>query len=261
MKAARLALAAIVTLGAGCTVTDRAPFHLQESTVASVHAALARGEITCTKLTQLYLERIEAYNLRGPTLRAILAVNPNAMKIAADMDRRYGDGASARGPLHCIPVILKDNFNTFDMPTSAGHVAMKDSVPPADAFSVDRMRKAGALILAKANLQELARGGMSKSSLGGQVLNPYRSHAHARWFERRHGCGHRVEYGRTGYRQRYRAVDPFSGIGEQSGRHSSDARTGEPCRRRSEQPHTRRDRPDYALRDGRGAAAERDGRL
>src|SRR6185295_4896690 len=59
------------------------------------------------------------------------------------------------------------------MPTSAGHVAMKDSVPPADAFSVDRMRKAGALILAKANLQELARGGMSKSSLGGQVLNPY----------------------------------------------------------------------------------------
>jgi amidase len=173
VNAARLALAAIVTLGAGCTVTDRAPFHLQEATVASVHAALARGEITCTKLTQLYIERIEAYNLRGPTLRAILTVNPNAMKIAADMDRRYGEGVSARGPLHCIPVILKDNFNTFDMPTSAGHVAMKDSVPPADAFSVDRMRKAGALILAKANLQELARGGMSKSSLGGQVLNPY----------------------------------------------------------------------------------------
>jgi len=173
VNAARLALAAIVTLGAGCAVTDRAPFQLQEATVASVHAALARGEITCTKLTQLYIERIEAYNLRGPTLRAILTVNPNAMKIAADMDRRYGDGASARGPLHCIPVILKDNFNTFDMPTSAGHVAMKDSVPPADAYSVDRMRRAGALILAKANLQELARGGMSKSSLGGQVLNPY----------------------------------------------------------------------------------------
>ncbi len=261
MKAARLALAAIVTLGAGCTVTDRAPFHLQESTVASVHAALARGEITCTKLTQLYIERIEAYNLRGPTLRAILTVNPNAMKIAADMDRRYGDGASARGPLHCIPVILKDNFNTFDMPTSAGHVAMKDSVPPADAFSVDRMRKAGALILAKANLQELARGGMSKSSLGGQVLNPYDLTRTPGGSSGGTGVAIASNMAVLGYRQRYRAVDPFSGIGEQSGRHSSDARTGEPCRRRSEQPHTRRDRPDYALRDGRGAAAERDGRL
>jgi Asp-tRNA(Asn)/Glu-tRNA(Gln) amidotransferase A subunit family amidase len=89
------------------------------------------------------------------------------------MDRRYKADRSSVGALHCIPVILKDNFNTADMPTTAGNVSMKDSRPPADAFTVARMRKAGALILAKSNLQEFARGGMSVSGLGGQVLNPY----------------------------------------------------------------------------------------
>src|SRR5919202_7057354 len=89
------------------------------------------------------------------------------------MDLMYAAIRSGTGALHCIPVILKDNFNTFDMPTTGGNVSMKDSVPPADAFTVERMRRAGALILGKANLQEFARGGMSKSSLGGQVLNPY----------------------------------------------------------------------------------------
>jgi Asp-tRNA(Asn)/Glu-tRNA(Gln) amidotransferase A subunit family amidase len=106
-------------------------------------------------------------------LRAILTVNPKAAEIAADMDRRYRANPSSVGPLHCIPIVLKDNFDTFDMPTSGGNVAMKTSQPKADAFTVDRLRKAGALIIAKTNLQEFARGGLSISSLGGQVLNPY----------------------------------------------------------------------------------------
>ena len=173
MTTTRAVIVTLSILGSGCAVSDRTPFHLQEATVGSVQSALARKEITCTQLTRLYLDRIEAYNLKGPTLRAIITVNPKALEVAAAMDRRYADNPSAMGPLHCVPIILKDNFNTFDMPTSSGHVAMKDSIPPADAFTVDRMRKAGALILAKANLQEFARGGMSRSSLGGQVLNPY----------------------------------------------------------------------------------------
>ena len=173
MTTTRAVIVTLSILGSGCAVSDRTPFHLQEATVGSVQGALARKEITCTQLTRLYLDRIEAYNLKGPTLRAIITVNPKALEVAAEMDRRYADNPSAMGPLHCVPIILKDNFNTFDMPTSSGHVAMKDSIPPADAFTVDRMRKAGALILAKANLQEFARGGMSRSSLGGQVLNPY----------------------------------------------------------------------------------------
>ena len=154
-------------------MTDHTPFRLQEATVASVHRALASGELTCTRLTQLYIDRIEAYNLKGPALRAILTVNPRARELAADMDRQYAAQRGAAGTLHCIPVVLKDNFNTVDMPTSAGHLSMRESMPGSDAFTVARMRKAGALILAKANLHELARGGMSVSSLGGQVLNPY----------------------------------------------------------------------------------------
>ena len=154
-------------------MTERSPFRFQEATIASIHEGLASGQVTCTQLTRFYLDRIEAYNLKGPSLRAIITVNPRAMEIAAEMDRGYAANPSGVGALHCIPTILKDNFNTVDMPTTGGNVSMKDSIAPADAFTVDRMRKAGALILAKANLQEFARGGMSVSSLGGQVRNPY----------------------------------------------------------------------------------------
>src|SRR3984893_10014064 len=148
-------------------------FRFQEATIAARHAALAAGELTCAQLTKLYLDRIAAYNMQGPALHAIITVNPRAMEIAAEMDRSYRASPATAGTLHCIPIIFKDNFNTFGMPTTGGNVSMKTSVPPADAFTVARIRKAGALILAKANLQEFARGGMSISSLGGQVRNPY----------------------------------------------------------------------------------------
>jgi len=162
-------LAAISSAGA----QPAQPFHLQEATIASIHAAFAAGQLTCAQLTKLYLDRIEAHNLRGPALRAVITVNPKAMDIAAELDRQYRANRTTVGPLHCVPIMLKDNFNTFDMPTSGGNIGMKTSQPTADAFTVDKMRKAGALILAKANLQEFARGGMSISSLGGQVRNPY----------------------------------------------------------------------------------------
>ena len=151
----------------------QAPFRLQEATIAAVRDAFAAGQLTCAQLARLYLDRIDAYNLRGPALHAIIAVNPKAMETAAEMDRQYSANPSGAGSLHCIPVILKDNFNTFDMPTTAGNTGMRASLPPADAFTVARMRKAGALVLAKANMSEFARGGMSLSSLGGQALNPY----------------------------------------------------------------------------------------
>ena len=159
--------------------TDQPPnsattaFHLQEATIASIHAAYASGQLTCAQLTRLYLNRIHAYNLRGPALRAIITVNPGAMELAETMDRAYAANHGNVGSLHGIPTILKDNFNTFDLPTTGGNLSMRDSVPPTDAFTVDRMRNAGALIIAKANLSEFARSGMSMSGLGGQVLNPY----------------------------------------------------------------------------------------
>jgi Asp-tRNA(Asn)/Glu-tRNA(Gln) amidotransferase A subunit family amidase len=149
------------------------PFHLQEATIAGIHRAFGSGQLTCVQLTKLYLDRIEAYNLKGPALHAIITVNPKAMETAAAMDRQYAANASAAGSLHCVPIVLKDNFNTADMPTTGGNVSMKTSQPAADAFTVAKLRSAGALIIGKANLQEFARGGMSVSSLGGQVLNPY----------------------------------------------------------------------------------------
>jgi Asp-tRNA(Asn)/Glu-tRNA(Gln) amidotransferase A subunit family amidase len=150
-----------------------APFHLQEATIAGIHSAFAAGRLTCAQLTRAYLDRIDAYNLKGPALRALITVNAKAMDVAAEMDRQYKANPSRVGSLHCVPIILKDNFNTADMPTTAGNVGMKNSQPSADAFTVAKIRSAGALILGKANMSEFARGGMSLSSLGGQVLNPY----------------------------------------------------------------------------------------
>jgi Asp-tRNAAsn/Glu-tRNAGln amidotransferase A subunit and related amidases len=151
----------------------QSPFHLQEATIAGIHQAFAARQLTCVQLAKLYLDRMEAYNLSGPALHAIIMVNPKALETAAQMDRQYAANPSAVGSLHCIPIVLKDNFNTADMPTTGGNVSMKNSQPAADAFTVAKLRRAGALIIAKTNLQEFARGGMSISSLGGQVLNPY----------------------------------------------------------------------------------------
>src|SRR6202158_429623 len=138
---------AMLTLPALPASAKQGPFRFQEATIASIHAALAAGELTCTQLTRLYLDRIAAYDMQGPALHAIITVNPKAMEIAAEMDRSYRANPPSAGPLHCIPIIFKDNFNTFDMPTTGGNVSMKISTPPADAFTVARLSSAGALIL------------------------------------------------------------------------------------------------------------------
>ena len=169
-----LALAAL-TVPVSYAAAQQVPnsFRFQEATIAGIRDAFAAGQLTCAQLTKLYLARIDAYDRRGPSLHAIITVNPRAMETATEMDRQYAANRSGVGPLHCIPIILKDNFDTSDMPTTAGNIAMKNSLPPADAFAVQKIRKAGALILVKANMSEFARGGMSLSSLAGQVLNPY----------------------------------------------------------------------------------------
>jgi len=147
-------------------------FSVVEATIASVHAALAAGEATCVDVVRACLDRIEAYDTRGPALRAILTVNPRALSVAAEMDGRRAAGAPLP-PLHGIPLILKDNFDTADMPTTGGAVTFARTVPARDAFVVTRLRDAGAIIVAKANQTELALNGSSVSSLGGQALNPY----------------------------------------------------------------------------------------
>src|SRR5262250_334017 len=144
----------------------------EEATISSIHAALSAREVTCVQVIQAYLNRIEAYDHRGPALNSIITINPHALETAAEMDRL--DTATVRQrPLHCIPVILKDNYDTADMPTTGGSLTLAKLVPAADGFVVKRLRQAGAIVVAKANLMELAWSGTTVSSLGGQTRNPY----------------------------------------------------------------------------------------
>src|SRR5262249_47962940 len=119
-------------------------------------------------------DRIEAYDKKGPALNAIIMVNPNALAVADALDAKYAQSSFA-GPLHCVPVIVKDNFNTVDMPTSAGSLSLKGSMPPSDAFQVRKLREAGALILAKSNMAEFAWSPFETvgSLLPGYTRNPY----------------------------------------------------------------------------------------
>ena len=146
---------------------------VEGATIASVTRAFADGSLTCRVLVQGYLARIEAYDDRGPGLNALITVNPQALAEAEAMDSAFRQDRTAVGPLHCVPVVLKDNYDTADLPTTGGSRTLAGSRPPRDAFTVKKLRDAGALILAKANLQELAMGGNTVSSLGGQTRNPY----------------------------------------------------------------------------------------
>ena len=145
---------------------------LDEASVRGVHAALDSGKVTCTQVVEHYLDRIDAFDDRGPAVHAIITVNRRALETAAEMDR-LDRAARARRPLHCIPVVLKDNFHTAEMPTTGGSVTFKNLQTPDDGFVVKKLRDAGAIIVAKANLHELARAGTTVSSLGGQTKNPY----------------------------------------------------------------------------------------
>jgi Asp-tRNA(Asn)/Glu-tRNA(Gln) amidotransferase A subunit family amidase len=144
-------------------------FDVIEATVEDVHAAIEAGGLTVRSLVDRYLARIDAYD---DELNAILRVNPRARERADELDARYRD-AGFVGPLHGVPVILKDNHDTHDMPTTAGSKALAESRPPRDAFVVERIRDAGGVVVAKANLQELSFGVDTISSLGGATRNAY----------------------------------------------------------------------------------------
>jgi amidase len=156
-------------------VADCAPdhsFQLMESSIADIHKAMLAGTLTCHDLVQQYLDRIRAYDQQGPAVNSMLYVNPQSLQQADAMDQEFKRTHKLK-PLGCIPIVLKDNFDTADMPTTAGALTLKGAQPDKDAFAVKGLREAGAIILGKANMSEFATGGISASSLGGQVKNPY----------------------------------------------------------------------------------------
>lgn len=135
-----------------------APFHLIEANIDSIHVELRSKRLTCVQLIQFYLDRIEAYDQRGPTLNAIQNINPAALTIAGDMDASFSASGEFSGRLHCIPVLVKDAVNTDFMPTTYGSAIFKTFVPRESATIIEKLRAAGAIILAKTNMGEFARG-------------------------------------------------------------------------------------------------------
>ncbi|MEO7085731.1 MAG: amidase family protein [Gemmatimonadaceae bacterium] len=153
----------------------QAPFRVDETTIADVHAAIRAGTLTCHALVQAYLKRIDAYDKQGPAINAITVVNPAALATADSLDKRFAANRQLVGPLHCIPMLVKDNFQTIGLQTAAGNLALKGYEPSVDAFQVKKVKEAGAIILAKSNMAEFAFSPYEtvNSVLPGYTKNPY----------------------------------------------------------------------------------------
>ena len=154
------------------------PFELDELTLADLQDGMKSGKLTARSLAEKYLARIEAVDKRGPAVNSVIEVNPDALAIADALDREW-KVKGPRGPLHGIPVLVKDNIDTADrMATTAGSLALVGARPPDDAFVVRRLRESGAVLLGKTNLSEWANIRSSNSTSGwsgrgGQTKNPY----------------------------------------------------------------------------------------
>ena len=153
---------------------NRAAFRVEETTIAQVHAAFRAKTLTCHALVQRYLDRIAAYDKRGPAVNALIVLNPNALAVADSLDGRFAKSGPV-GALHCIPMIVKDNFETVDLQTTAGSLALEGWKPQQDATMVAKVKAAGAIVLAKSNLAEWAFTPYEtvSSILPGYTHNPY----------------------------------------------------------------------------------------
>ncbi len=149
-------------------------FQVEEATIADIHQAMEEGRVTAEELVRSYLDRIEAYDRQGPYLNSIITVSEHALERARELDAAFAESGFT-GPLHGIPVIVKDNYDTYDLPTTNGTLAFRGAIPPDDAYQVRKLREAGAIILAKSNLAEFASSGAFtlSSVLPGFSRNPY----------------------------------------------------------------------------------------
>jgi Asp-tRNA(Asn)/Glu-tRNA(Gln) amidotransferase A subunit family amidase len=168
-----VALAAIVAAAQPPAPAAPPPFRVEEATIAQIHAAMQAHQLTCRALVDTYLRRIDTYDKNGPAVNAIVVINPDAQREADDLDRRVAQGGFT-GPLHCIPTIVKDNFETIGLQSAAGSLAMAGFVSNKDAFLVRRMKAAGAIVLAKSNMAEWAFSPYEtvNSILPGYTKNP-----------------------------------------------------------------------------------------
>ena len=147
---------------------------VEEMTIAQIHAAMRARRLTCRALVDAYLKRIDAYDKRGPAINALVVLNPNARKEADELDRRFAQGGLT-GPLHCIPAIVKDNFETIGLQSADGSLSLQGFISNKDAFQVRKIKEAGAIVLAKSNMAEFAFSPYEtvNSILPGYTRNPY----------------------------------------------------------------------------------------
>ena len=168
-------LLAVALLSGGILGAQTAvPFEVEEATISQVHDAMREGRLTCRGLVEAYIRRINAYDKNGPAINAIVTINPEATKEADELDRRFAQSGLS-GPLHCVPMIVKDNFETRGLQTSDGALAFAGYQPIEDATQVARVRAAGAIVLAKSNMAEWAFSPVEtvSSILPGYTKNPY----------------------------------------------------------------------------------------
>jgi amidase len=164
----------ICRLLVGCSDTRQTTFDVTSASVTEVGAALADGRTTCRDIARQVAERIAAVDDGGPALNAVIELDPDLESTAAALDRAYAASGPV-GPLHCVPLAVKDNYDTGDrMRTTAGSLTMGDSITPEDAFSIAKLRAAGALLIGKVNMDEFAFGVSGYGSRGGQTLDAYR---------------------------------------------------------------------------------------
>ena len=153
------------------TAMGQSSFDVVETTVAQIHSAYASGSLTARQLVQLYLDRIEAYDQKGPRINSVITLNADALEEADRLDAAYRTSGFV-GPLHGIPVMLKDQIDVAGMPTTLGSVLFRDFYPDRDAFVTTKLKEAGAIVLAKVTLGEMAAGD-THGSLFGSTRNPY----------------------------------------------------------------------------------------
>lgn len=158
----------------GAATAAEAEFRVYEASIAEIHAAMRAGDVTARLLIERSLARISAYDKNGPAINAVITLNPHALDRADELDREFARNGLS-GPLHGVPVIVKDNYDTHDLPTSAGSLSLKDSMPPDDAYQVQMLREAGAIVVAKSNMYEFAFSPYETvgSALPGHTRNPY----------------------------------------------------------------------------------------
>lgn len=154
------------------SAASAAPFKIEEANIADVHRAMSNGQITARQLVETYLKRIAAYDKKGPAINAIIEINPKALEEADRLDAAFKK-TGLTGPLHGIPILVKDAIATTDLPTTGGSLSLQGFVPKNEATIVRKLKAAGAIILGKTNLDEFTFGTRGISSLGGQTLNPY----------------------------------------------------------------------------------------